>query len=670
MQNPWDNDPIVEPAQSDEKPWLEDPIVEQGSSQGIVDRYKQNLRDGFALQEKAIQGASLGFSDELRSGTASLAAGALVGPYKAIKERDITAIPRVAANTYQNMQDAQKKERERIEARRPIASTAAEVTGAFATGFVGGGKSLAGKGTKELAARGAVVGAGTGGAYGIGAGEGNIVKRTANAWDEAALGAAFGAVGNLAVNAIANRFGRGATTAMTADQKAAAKIFQEAMALDHGPNRSAVMMRRWATNGGSPEELLGMLGERGQKMLRAVGLVEENKAIQALSEIRQAQSGKVSGAVSNNVAQGQKMSVSEAKNYVATVARNQAAPLYEAAYNTKVPVDFYNQRLRGVLVDPSSKRFASPARRLVGSELSAARAAGASKEALKDLADTAQLLDNYRKGQEVVLNVRALDYLKRAMGDAEGSLLRSGSLQQASAIGAQRRAIVSAVDEFAPDYAAARATWQGKSAIESAFEQGKAIIKGSGESADEFAARLNGMSTAEKQAARLAAAEAIETRLQGLADSADPTRLFKNQLFRNKLRALFADNPDEAEAFIRLVSQTDETLGRIRAVNPQQGSNTVNKAEALSEFDNALRHPVAKATSDISLSPSETAFRIARRTADSSFNKKRERVAAVLADVFFGNTPPPAYLLKAPQGAAPASLYNTAPPLLAAQNRE
>jgi hypothetical protein len=141
---------------------------------------KPKIGRGEAFLRSAAQGATLGFSDELRGVGSALTGG--------------------------SYDEGVKAERERLkegETAYPYQSFAAEMVGGLPTGAVGAGRALALGGLRRLGAM-AGLGAAQGGVGGLGQAEGSITERAPQAAIGAGLGGALGAGGDLAIGALSS----------------------------------------------------------------------------------------------------------------------------------------------------------------------------------------------------------------------------------------------------------------------------------------------------------------------------------------------------------------------------------------------------------------------------------------------------------------------------------
>lgn len=101
-----------------------------------------------------------------------------------------------------------------------------------------------------------------------------------------------------------------------------------------------------------------------------------------------------------------------------------------------------------------------------------------------------------------VTDVRYMDAVKRALGDAESSAIRSGNNNQARILGQLRRDFVSEIDSQVPRYAEARSIFAGEQAMRDAADFGRTMLVGKKDPVD-IVEQISSMGESELTAARM-----------------------------------------------------------------------------------------------------------------------------------------------------------------------
>lgn len=580
-----------------------------------------------AVAQQTSTGILAGYDDEVLGAAVGAPVGAVRGVYRAMRGEGLEAIPDTVGQEYGRVRDTVRAEKQRNREQRPLSSMAGEGFGAIVSAGRAAAPLLKGGGVATRSARAAGLGAAEAGLYASGEADGGGQERLSAARGAAPLGAGLGLVGTIGAAGVSAgwRSMKNRTSFRNADQAAGARVLFDAMAKDHGPARARQMLNEWDKAGASPEDLIRVQGETGQSVIRAVGLLNEGSSSAAFAALRGKQRGRITdgvmSALGGNRARGkQPPSVSAARRFITFSMKSKANPVYESAYEQGLSPEFYRQS-----VMPYIERL--PKRALRGA-LSKARASG-------DRNAEGQL-QNAIRGVEQALDLRTFQFVKEEVDDLIGEAYKKGRNREAAFLINNKSNVLSAIDAENPTYAEARKIWSTGSSIQNAFDHGKAITSTT-ESVDEFAQRLRGMSEAELAAARLQAADTLETKLLAGRDNANDAPRLVTDLMREKLRVLLKGNAQEAEGFIRLVSGVDGDFRLFSQLDPTTNSRTTSNQQALADFSDMVRNPVARGASDISLSPMDTAFRLGKRGADSAFNQRRERIARELADALFLN---------------------------------
>ncbi|MBA2684137.1 MAG: hypothetical protein H0U66_06580 [Gemmatimonadaceae bacterium] len=240
-----------------------------------------------------------------------------------------------------------------------------------------------------------------------------------------------------------------------------------------------------------------------------------------------------------------------------------AKPLYEAAYQAK---DISSPAVADAIKLPQFQRAYSEAQKLAQLEG-------------KPLADI---------GADGTISVRGLDYLKRGLNNVIEVSTRGATMARSEArlLTSKLNGLLEIADKQAPEYATARQSFAGHSALADAAEAGGNFMKGS-VSAEDVAADLKSLSPSEAATYRQTAANSILAKIEAARGSATGktdllAKVYDSIGGRAKLNALF---PTPAAA-ARFSSEMDRLAGQ----NATQsivagGSNTVDKASALKQFE-------------------------------------------------------------------------------------
>lgn len=588
----------------------------------------------YGLSDAITQGVTFGFADEIgNAGVAALGGGA-IGVGRAIKNRDIGEIPRAIGEEYQTLQRDYRAGQEQFRKERPVQAYGGEIAGGAVAGGAGILKNAGGQLVKA-----AGIGAIEGGLYGAGSAEGNILERT----DDAAIGSALGGLGGAAFQGVANKVAgfwkaRAGKRVADADTKRAYRMLANALADDlGGRNKAEAALRTWIKNGAKPEELFDLGGPVTQNLAREVASRKPTPALQFINSIKDAQSSEIRGAVQKSLNKNGG-SVQATRSMLETVRKEQASPLYKKAYAKQINTEEIAQLI--------TER----------PELKKALSKGVSRVLNRG---NGVLDDNG------MITVEVLDRAKGALDDRINMLLRNGAKREARDIIEAKNALLAKIDELAPEYAEARKIYAGTAEIESALEKGKLFLK-ENYSADDLARDLAEMGPSEREFYKVAVAEQFEALIDRTRDVSNKGAFIARESMRKKIKTLFADDPQEAEAFIELVKKSEDRFRRLGKIDPDGGSQTEPRQRARQIFEDAERGPIQRSAEAVLEDPLKVPAKAAK-AATRAFNSKRgQRVSDVLAKALFDGVDDP--FPQASRVGVPFRPVPAANPLI--QNRE
>lgn len=585
------------------------------------------------------QGASFGFADEIGSGLGAATVGTGKGVINAVKAGDLRAIPQAIGKEFVELQDYQRRGREEFRKERPVTATVSEVAGGLATGGVG----LLKGGLKAAIGTGAI----QGGLYGAGATTGGIEERAKGA----ALGAGIGAAAGGTFYKAAQFFNaRRAGVRVSDDVKRSYDTLREVLEYDLGSRGKAeAALRVWMKNGASPDELLDLAGPSLQNLQREIASQRPTSAVEFVSRIRSEATEDIRGVVAGSISKNdQSVRASRAALKIAREA--QASRLYERAYAEEIPRALYYEKIHPLLQSDSARKSISMGLKLVDAQLDE---------------PTKAMLLKARRGDRVVLSVKALDQIKKGFDDQIGGHLRAGNNQIAKALIEAKNGLVNAIDSVNPYYSEARNIWAGSMAADEALDLGKSFVNPS-YTADDLVSDMASMTNSEKEFLRVGVAEQLENTLDRIKDGANAGRRFADESFRKKIRVLF-DDPSDAQAFIDIVKKAEERSIKAQRIDPFSGSQTELRHRAKEAFEKASQGRIEQGADLIADGLGSIPKKAAKAASRASRSARGGRVSDILEEVFFGAggqslTPPPAQQVQIPYRAGPQAniiLQNT-----------
>jgi hypothetical protein len=238
----------------------------------------------------------------------------------------------------------------------------------------------------------------------------------------------------------------------------------------------------------------------------------------------------------------------------------QSAPLYNRAFSHPQNQTIADPAIDQVLATPAGKAAFEQARTTMANEGIQVPATGP-------------------------VDLRTLDYMKRALDDQVGGAIRGGAANDARVLGSVKNRLVDAMDkaDASGTYARARSTFAGHAQAKNALEDGAAIFKKSPELiADEVAS----LSPAEKPLYLTGARDALSQRIaQTSSGGNEALKIVGNDQIQKQLRPLF-DTDKAFDAFINQAKLESLMYGtKSRAIG---GSQTFSRLAGAAE-----RSPVA-----------------------------------------------------------------------------
>lgn len=265
----------------------------------------------------------------------------------------------------------------------------------------------------------------------------------------------------------------------------------------------------------------------------------------------------------------------------------------------------------------------------------------------------------------------SMETLMRAKGvldDQIGSLLKNGNRQRAADLISVKNELVARLDELAPDYKEARKIFAGTAEVEDAMKKAKEFLRPQ-KTASDVARDLKAMGQSEREFYKVAVAEEFEALIDRTRDSSNKAAFIATRNMRDKLKALFADNPEEARDLIKLVQKAENRFRRLNEIAPNAGSQTEPRLRARELFEQATRSKTGRAAEAMIDDPLRSLPRKAvRETSRVMSGNRADKVSDVLAQALFEGVPFKPGVVRQPPVQIP---YSPAPALAPlTQNRE
>jgi len=487
----------------------------------------------------------------------------------------------------------------RVEKERPIASTAAEVTGSLAplaasyvaSLFSGGAAApAAGAATAATAARvgslagniatglgrGAAVGAGQGAVEGFLKGEEGFENRAQRSMSEAALGGIVGGGIGAAVPAAGSVFGSiFKPPATRAQERVLGILEQEGLT----PAQVSAEYAARQAQGVKPEIIADLypgsaVASESRRVLNVPG-APRGEITGQLVERMEGQGGRIEGAFGRSLGTDKKFY--PILDDLEQARKKDSAPLYEAAYSKPARTEAIDELL--LRVPASAFSGAKRSAELEGLIFPALVAKN--KEGVKTVVGdyTVKDIDMVKRGLDKLIAKETTDFGRVSPEGRELVIFKNSLLEK--------------VDEAIPEYAAARAAWAGPTAVESAMKAGQSIFDKRAEITAKDIAKLG---ASEKEGFLIGALDAVSERIGRKIEGQDVTGAFRGGNAKQKIEAaltatgrkpeevrdianaLFADVEREAAMAItnrnlRAISQTAPLLAEDAAF--RQGARAV-----------------------------------------------------------------------------------------------
>jgi len=474
----------------------------------------------------ALRGPTFGLGDEI------------VGGIRGALSRDLTVGQAI---------EAERGEYDRFSGEHPVASVVTEIgtgaltgAGAFraATKIPAVARAAAALRSAPRVARGGARLAGAaaeGGVYGIGAAEGDIGQRLGGGAEAAAYSVPF-TVGFAGAGRLA---GLGRQALSRGDDAVRTRASDQVRRSIERSGRSVDDIASEATKAADkPVALVDVGGENARGLARLVGNIPgegRETMYRRMFTRAEGQGARVIDDLERAFGQEADDVIQMADDIMARRAE-QAKPLYEAAYEKSVP--------RSVLGDVMTDRTFQDAYE---------RGVRIAKREGVDIKPLGELLagESGKAGGvigDVEIPVQAVDYMKRGLDDAIESGRRSSKgmgRQEARGIRSQLNDLLERVDNEVPEYAQARATYAGDSAMLEALDEGRKVLR---MRPNEIRKSLESLTESEADMFRRGALEELRYRVSSTKDTSDAVRrIFGDEEMRGRLARLFpsADNFDD-----------------------------------------------------------------------------------------------------------------------------
>lgn len=534
-----------------------------------------------------VQGATLGFGDELTAG--------------------LRALPRALpggesfGDAYSESVGAERRGVQQFRDAHPVLAPVTEIGGVIASNIpVVRAAGLLGKGAAGVRAaprllRGIGFGAAEGAVAAAGAAEGGLDKRLPAAATGGTVGAAFGVAGP-----VAGRIGgaaldvarlRGPMSRFTAGiiespadrgrRALLGAVERSGKTLD-----DAEYALTPSQTGDHPTTLMDVLGDEGQAMAMYAGNRPgpgRNVVQGRLRGRGQDQSQRVAGALAEETGLG-RPNAFRAIEEIEAERKALAAPLYAKIENVSIKDPDGN--ITAVLELPAFRAAYERAARIVGAE------GGRVPEIYNEAGQVIRGTD------APAIPVRVFDLVKRGLDDVIETGMDGNKRigrAEARALRGRLRETLAQVDELVPEYGQARAVYAGQSALRDAVELGDDMFRGTGSAPEEIASVLKTMSESEREFFRKGALSQLLGRMEGGRDTWNAVpRLVGSGRQRQQLRTLF---PDEA-SFDRFMGRADlEGTGERLAGPVISGSRTEPMRLAGRDFETSGAAALEEATS-------------------------------------------------------------------------
>lgn len=490
---------------------------------GRFDPNREAAYSRSSILDPIMQGATLGFSDEIMGGL-----GGVIS----------TAAGQGFEPGYQKLRDATRQSLDVYRQRNPGKALAGEVAGSLATAAIPVGGAVAeGANLGARILNGIKTGALFGGIYGAGSADGGVADRAAGATEGAIAGGMTGAV--LPMAAAGARFiGKPVINAARArinpEGFAASKVAERLASQNRTADQAAGRIDK-AAQSGQYMTLADVGGRDVQDLARTAVNVPgpaRNRITTKVNIAQMTQGDRLKTAIRGLFADPNAYEAT--KDGIIAARASAAKPFYDAAYRQPVP---FTRDLEGLLQTPAGKAA------LAAAKTNTANRREPWAQWFASIDQQGNLMDLRR-----VPDTRALDEVKRALDQmveaakapADGSpFARARATPQSIAIQSVRDDLLKFLDANNPAYAKARSVALDNIQADSALEFGRNALNTDPRVVARQMAKYN---DGQREMARIGAAEA----LRGKIDKAGYThnailRIFNSRQQINGLKALFGD---------------------------------------------------------------------------------------------------------------------------------
>lgn len=527
--------------------------------------YVRGFREGFASPgvntslQPFLQGATLGYGDELRGAARSFVTG--------------------RSRLHETARARGQLARARTD--RPIGSAALEVggslapavaTGAGVVGVLGRGASVLGN-----VARGAAAGALEGGVYGSGAEVGDADERAGAAVPGAAVGGIAGAiVAPVAQGASALwRAARGATSDTGAERQAA-RALRKVLEESNGNEVNIPSRLRQAQRDGVPLTLAEAVGQQGTDLLEAAAQAPgrgREAVVKVIGERQRDQPRRIVDALtrSSGVDGG-----SLARKLAEREARGAAAgPLYDQLRGIDLPDDLMSG-FRSLLQSGGGKRAYRFAQEIA--EQAKVRGEGAGLPPLEELLNGGRL--TVAEADRILQGFENAAQRQMVPGPVPG---RQSDTPTSLAYNRTARWLREQMEKRVPEFAQAREAWAGPSRLMEGIDLGQKAA-GAGMDLGTFKTTWREADAATQEGIKIGLVNGLKAQLEQMAtgEGADATRLIaKRHAVREKLRLALGG---EAEPLLRALDLEERLSQTARqALGSSATARRLAAAEALGE---------------------------------------------------------------------------------------
>lgn len=199
---------------------------------------------------------------------------------------------------------------------------------------------------------------------------------------------------------------------------------------------------------------------------------------------------------------------------------------------------------------------------------------------------------DYGIGEAPINSFKALDGIKKALGDVAGEAKRSNAGEKAREFTSLKHNLVNFLDDINPDYKTARQTYAGQSELLESLELGRNFDK-EFKTANELKRYLKDLTPGEKDTFKIGYAERLKNISNKTADNTSGARKISgNRDIREKTLAVF-DKPQEYRDFSRKLKdeiQIFDTKQRILG-GSRTDINLKDEAEIINKVTNSIISP-------------------------------------------------------------------------------